>query len=107
MVHFNWTQLIVDHNLVHVATMIVATVLIALLSISARLALGHGERAVVPEGKLSLKGLFEVIIEFIVSLCDMMIGEKGRTFVPLFASLFFVYIYQQSIGPFTGNDASH
>ena len=93
MVHFNWTQLLVEYGWIHVATFAGAAILIALLSVSARLALGSGEAAVRPSGKFSLKGVFEFLTEFIVSLCDMMIGEKGRSFVPLFASLFlFIFI---------------
>ena len=93
MVHFNWTQLVVEHNMIHVATAAVATSLIILLSLSARLALGHGETAVAPAIRFSLKGVIEVILEFIVTLTDMVVGEKGRRFVPLFASLFlFVFI---------------
>ena len=93
MVHFNWTQLFVEHDRIHVATMAVVTVFIILLSLLVRLALGHGEKAIIPADKFSLKGLFEVLIEFIVSLCDMMIGKEGRHFAPLFASLFlFIFI---------------
>ena len=102
MVHFNWTQLVVEHDMVHVATMAVTTGFMVLLSLSARLALGHGERAVIPAGRFSLKGLFEVLTEFIVSLCDMMIGEKGRHFVPLFASLFLFILINNLFGLLPG-----
>lgn len=91
MIHFNWTQLIpgVGHDYIHIATAILACGLLILFSVVGRLALGSGEKAVVPAGKLSLKGFFEVFIEFIIGLSDMVVGEKGRKFAPMFAAIFF------------------
>jgi len=95
MIHFNWTQLIeqVGHHYIHVATLIVGSVLLLLMSLVARLALGKGENAISPAKKLGIKAFFETIIDFIVSISDMVIGEEGRKFVPMFASIFlFVFI---------------
>lgn len=91
MVHFNWTQLIpgVTHETVHVATAVVSAGALTTVALLGRLALGSGEQAVTPAGRFSLKGLFEVITEFIVGLSDMVIGEHGRKFVPMFAAIFF------------------
>ena len=102
MVHFNWTQLVASHQMVHVATMGISAGVIVLLSLSAHLALGRGEKAIAPMGRFSLKGLFEVVTEFIVALCDMMIGAKGRCFVPLFATLFLVIFINNIIGLLPG-----
>lgn len=95
MVHFNWLQMIpgVGHHYMHVATAIVVTLILTLLSIAARLALGNGEKAIQPAGKFSIKGLFEVITEFITSLIDMVAGPRGRIYVPMFGSVFiFVFV---------------
>ncbi len=91
MVHFNWTQLIpaVGHHYIHIATAIVACGILILFSVVGRLALGNGEKAVVPANKTSLKGFFEVFIEFIIGLSDMVVGEKGRKYAPMFAAIFF------------------
>lgn len=102
MVHFNWTQLAVPHDMVHVATMVAVTGLILLVSLLARFVLGSGDKAIAPSGRFSLKGFFEVITEFIVSLSDMMIGKKGRSFVPLFASLFFFIFLNNVFGLLPG-----
>lgn len=100
MVHFNWTQLIpgVDHHHVHVATMAVAGLALIGLSLMARLALGSGERAIQPATGFSLKGLFEVITEFMVGLADMVVGEEGRKFVPMFATIFFFVLFNNLVG---------
>ena len=91
MVHFNWTQLIpaVGHHYIHIATAIVACGVLILFSVVGRLALGNGEKAVIPANKTSLKGFFEVFIEFIIGLSDMVVGEKGRKYAPMFAAIFF------------------
>ncbi len=90
MVHFNWMQLVpgVTHHNVHVATGLAVGGLLVMGAAAGRLALGRGEAAVAPASRFSLKGVFELILEFIVGLADMIIGEAGRKFVPMFAAIF-------------------
>lgn len=104
MVHFNWTQLIpgIGHDYVHVATAAVATGALVVFSFAGRLALGSGEKAVQPAGKFSLKGIFEVILEFIVGLCDMVIGHEGKKFAPMFATIFFFILFNNLVGLLPG-----
>lgn len=95
MLHFNWTQLIpvVGHHYIHVATLLVSAGVLFVLGLSARMALGSGDAAVIPSRSFGLKAIFEAIIEFIVSISDMVIGEEGRKYVPMFASIFlFVFV---------------
>ena len=95
MVHFNWTQLIpgVGHELVHVATGLVVSGMLISIAIVGRLALGNGEKAVVPANKVSIKGFMELITEFIVYLANLVMGKAGMKFVPMFAALFtFIFI---------------
>jgi F-type H+-transporting ATPase subunit a len=98
VVHFNWTQLIpgVTHDNVHVATAAASAGVMTLLAVAGRFALGSGDHAVMPAGRFSLKGVFEIITEFIVGLVDMVIGEHGRKFVPMFAAIFF-YIWASNL----------
>lgn len=103
MAHFNWTQLIpgVDHtdpSAVPLATALVAGAGLIAFSIAGRAALGSGEKAVIPSDKISLKGIVEVITEFIVGLVDMVIGEHGRNFVPLFAAMFLYILANNFLG---------
>lgn len=100
MIHFNWTQLIeqVGHEYIHVATLLVGSILLILLSLAARLALGKGESAITPARSIGLKSFFETIIDFIVSISDMVIGEEGRKFVPMFASIFLFVFLNNFVG---------
>ncbi len=100
MIHFNWTQLIpgVGHETIHVATAIVGAVAMTFVAVVGRLALGQGVQAAKPAKYVSIKGFFEVLIEFIVGLSDMVVGERGRHFVPMFASIFFFVWVSNLIG---------
>ena len=104
MEHFNWTQLIpgVGHHYIHVATAAAAGVLLIVFSFVGRLALGKGDSAVTPAGSFSIKGVIEVILEFIVALCDMVVGEHGRKFAPMFATIFFFILINNLVGLLPG-----
>lgn len=101
---FNLTSLIpgVGHEYAHVATVgIVATGLVG-AALAGKAALGTGEKAVVPASKLSLRGFFEVITEFIVGLVDMVIGHHGRAYVPMFAATFTFILINNLMGILPG-----
>ncbi|MBT4760200.1 MAG: F0F1 ATP synthase subunit A [Bdellovibrionaceae bacterium] len=102
--HFNWTQLIpgVTHSNVHVATALLASFVIIVLSFTAKLALGNGQKAVTPSDRLSIKGFFELIIEFIIDVSVMVCGESGRKFAPIFASIFFFILLNNYMGVLPG-----
>lgn len=108
MVHFNWTQLIdgVNHDNLHVATSVASSAAIVLIAFAGRLALGSGDKAVTPAGKFSLKGIIEMVIEFIIGLSDMVVGENGRKYVPMFAAIFFYIWVSNLIGLIPGMTAS-
>ncbi len=74
----------------------IVTGLIVVLSVTARVALGNAEAAVIPASKFSVKGFFELIVEFINSLVGMVMGDHGHHLVPLFASVFF-YVFLNNI----------
>ena len=94
MVHFNWTQMVpgVGHGMIPVASAAVAGSIMIMTAFAAKLALGKGESAIIPADKFSIKGFFEAFLEGIVGLSDMVVGEEGRKFTPIFASVFF-YIW--------------
>ena len=105
MLHFNWTELIPgimpqcaggEHctNYIHVATFAVGSLLLIAVGIAARVALGSGEKAILPSAKISIKGFFETIVEFIVAVSDMVIGEEGRKYVPMFCAVFFFILFR-------------
>ncbi len=102
--HFNWMQLApgVTHETVHVATAAAVGGLIVVGAFAGRMALGKGDAAVAPASRFSLKGFFELILEFIVGIADMVIGEEGRKFVPMFAAIFFFVWINNLVGLLPG-----
>ena len=92
----------VDHSNTHVATAAIVTGALILWSVSGRLALGTGENAIVPAGKFSIKGVFEALIEFIAMVTEMVLGEHGKKFIPLFASIFFFILINNLVGLIPG-----
>lgn len=103
---FNWTQLIPqvghDHDKVAVATFAATSLALVLVGVAARASLGKGEAAVIPSGKFSLKGLFELVTEFITNLSDSVIGRHGRHYVPMFIAVFFFIFLNNLVGVIPG-----
>lgn len=101
---FNWTELIpgVGQQYEHVATLGFVTAATLVIGVAARKALGSGEEAVLPAGKFSLKGIFELFTEGISDLCTMVIGEHGRDYAPLFTSVFFFILLNNLTGMIPG-----
>lgn len=86
----------VTYETVHVATLVGVGALTVGLAVAGRAALGNGDTAVMPASKFSLKGFLEIITEFIVGLTDMVVGEEGRKFVPMFAAIF-LFVWLQNL----------
>lgn len=86
----------------HVATFALASVGAVTLGFIGRAQLGSGEYATAPASKFSVRGLFELLTEFIQGLTDMVIGEHGRSYVPLFASIFFFVLINNLVGVIPG-----
>src|SRR5580698_6973380 len=102
--HFSWMLLIpgVTHATVHVATLLLVAALLLVVAVTGRLALGHGDSAVMPAAKFSLKGIIELVLEFVVGLADMVIGEEGHKFVPMFSAIFLFVFVTNMIGLIPG-----
>jgi len=92
----------VTHDNVHVATGLAVGGLLVVGAVAGRVALGSGEAAIAPASKFSLKGVFELLLEFIVGLADMVIGEEGKKFVPMFAAIFLFVWFNNLIGLLPG-----
>jgi len=86
----------------HVATAGIVSVGLIGATLVARAQLGSGEAAIAPAGKLSFRGFFEFITEFIQGLTDMVIGEHGRAYVPMFASVFTFVLINNLVGMLPG-----
>jgi F-type H+-transporting ATPase subunit a len=104
MSHFNWLQYLlqIEHQYTHVATAIAVSLLILMIGIYARVQLGSGEVAVIPAGRFSVRGFFEMITEGTYSLADQVIGEDGAKYVPLAASIFTFVLLNNLVGLLPG-----
>ncbi|MCS6838414.1 MAG: F0F1 ATP synthase subunit A, partial [Bdellovibrionaceae bacterium] len=67
-----------------------------------RSSLKRGETAVIPTDRFSMRGLLEVLVEFIHGLAESVVGEKGRDFVPLFSAIFFFILVNNLLGSIPG-----
>ncbi|MGE3973123.1 MAG: F0F1 ATP synthase subunit A [Bdellovibrionales bacterium] len=106
--HFSWLYFIpgVNHDNIHVATLLVASSLLILLGAYARVTLGAGEVAIEPAKGISVRGFFELIYDLIIYLIDMVIGHDGRKYATLFASVFLFVLFNNLIGLLPGMTAA-
>ncbi len=104
MDHFNWLQygLQLEHQYTHVATAIAVSFFILIVGLYARVQLGSGEVAVVPAGRFSVRGFFEMITETTHMLATQVIGEDGVRYVPLAASIFTFVLINNLVGLLPG-----
>ncbi len=102
--HFTWSQLIpgVGHHYSHVATLAIASLILILIGIRARVALGSGDAAVVPASSFSVRGIFELLTESIGKLADQVIGHHGRPFAPYFTAIFLYILFNNFLGLIPG-----
>lgn len=105
--HFTWFDAAgVSHHYTYVAANITVTGLLVLFAFAARAALGTGEKAVAPAGRLSIKGFSETLVEYIDGLVTGVLGAGTRNYVPLFGSIFFFVIINNLFGLLPGMTAA-
>ena len=75
----------------HTFTALLVMALLLVLACLARRSLLQSTDPVVPEDGVSIRNVFELLVELIVGLSDGIIGLKGRKYVHLFGS-FFIFI---------------
>lgn len=93
----------VGHEYAHVATYGIVAVVTLGSGFYAKSTLARqGENAVIPDKGLSIKGIFEILTEFIQGLVDMVIGEHGRKYTPFFASVFTFILINNLVGVIPG-----
>ncbi len=102
---FNLTSLIpgVGEAYEHVATYGAVATLLIFTGVASKSGMKKkGEGAVTPDGHLSSRGLFEMIVEFIQGLVDMVIGHHGRKFIPMFSAIFLIVFANNLVGVLPG-----
>ena len=102
--HFSWIQLIpgVNHDNVHVATLGLASLGLLGLSLGAYGSLRARASDPSPAGSFGIRGVFELLVEFIVSLSDRVLGEHNRKYVPLFGAIFIAILFNNLLGMVPG-----
>ena len=74
-----------------VGLLLVGSVSIARVSLSSR-------KTLVPEAKMSLRNLVELVAEFLVRLSDSTMGKENRKFLPFVATIFIFLFSMNMIG---------
>lgn len=86
----------VNHGNIHIYTAsIVALIIISLALLYRKRLTNLGEEAI-PTGKFSLKNIFQVAIEGVLSLMEGIIGKDAKKYFPLIGTLF-IYIFVNNI----------
>jgi F-type H+-transporting ATPase subunit a len=90
-------------TITHIIMTVVLMAIIALLALIARGKYVDRERALVPDGRLSVANFFEMVFEGVLKLMADMMGEKAaRRFFPLIASLAVFIFVGNIMGIFAG-----
>ena len=108
MPHFEWIQLLpfVRNDFLHVYNMLLLCFFLVFITFLGRKVLRKSPDPLIPSSQLGLKVFFEKIVFVIVSLSDMVVGARGRPFVPFFASLFLFIWFSNLLGLVPGMGAS-
>lgn len=77
--------------------LLIMGVLIA-LAFRFRRAVRNSADPVIPEERLGVRNVLELLVELVVGLTDSIIGKKGRKYVPLFGSLFIFILMGNFLG---------
>lgn len=92
----------VGHEYAHVATAAIVSVGLVAATVVGRAQLGSGDAAILPSNKFGIRGLFELMVEFIQGLADMVMGEEGRKYIPMLCSIFVFIFIQNLVGIIPG-----
>lgn len=105
--HFSWLQFIpgVGHHYLHVASALLTSVVMIIVGVIVRRQLRAHQKKNEnnsPCKRFSPLGFCEVMLEFICSQSDAIIGKSGRHFVPFFTFLFLFIFLNNFLGLLPG-----
>ncbi len=105
-VHFSWFHFVPvlrDYPNHIVAAGLVAVILMV-FTLFARLALGSAkkESILVPTPKLSFLGFFDIVVEGLYKLTEMVLGKDAKKFVPVTGALFLFIFFSNLLGLLPG-----
>ena len=81
---------------VGLVTMGICAAVILIVSLAAAISLKRAKYPLIPESKLTLRGTFEIIAEFLVWLGDSAMGKENRKYLP-FAGTLFVFLLTMNL----------
>ena len=79
-------------------TALAVILLLVALGYRFRRSLLSSDDPVVPEGRLSVRNIMELLVEVVVGLSDSIMGKKGRRYASLFGSLFIFILTANFLG---------
>jgi F-type H+-transporting ATPase subunit a len=79
-------------------TALVVMVALVILAYRFRRSLLSAEDPVVPEARLSVRNVLELLVEIVLGLSESIIGRKGRKYLSLFGSLFIFILTANFLG---------
>jgi F-type H+-transporting ATPase subunit a len=98
---FSWFQLLPTYAPQYVLSAIMIAVL--LVAVSAFSFAGKKPAdLVIPEARLTVRNLFELILSFLVTLAEDIIGHKAKRYVPLLATCFTFILFMNLLGLIPG-----
>ena len=98
---FSWFQLLPTYAPQYVLSAIMIAVL--LVAVSAFSFAGKKPAdLVIPEARLTVRNLFELILSFLVTLAEDIIGHKAKRYVPLLATCFIFILFMNLLGLIPG-----
>jgi F-type H+-transporting ATPase subunit a len=83
-------------------TALVVMLLLLLLALRFRRSVRKAKDPAVPEDRLSVRNVMELLLEKVVELSDSILGKKGRKYVPLFGTLFLFILLGNFFGLIPG-----
>ena len=83
------------------SALLVATVVSCLFLIG-RAQLATAKRPLVPDKRLSLRGITELLVCLILMLCDQVMGKENRKYVPFICTLFCYILFMNLLGLLPG-----
>jgi len=98
---FSWFQLLPTH----VPQYVLSAIMIAILLVAVSAFSFAGKKPadlVIPEARLTVRNLFELILSFLVTLAEDIIGHKAKRYVPLLATCFTFILFMNLLGLIPG-----
>ena len=98
---FSWFQLLPAYAPQYVLSAILIAVLLVAVSVFSFAGKKPAD-LVIPEARLTVRNLFELILSFLVTLAEDIIGHKAKRYVPLLATCFIFILFMNLLGLIPG-----